>query len=76
MPITLKGINNRKLDSLLFGEKGDIKTSERKKEIERKSRKERKKGRKGRKRERRGRKRDRERKNLSINSLGSKIGNN
>lgn len=76
MPITLKGINNRNLDSLLFGEKGDIKTSERKKEIERKARKERKKGRKGRKRERRGRKRDRERKNLSINSLGSKIGNN
>ena len=40
------------LDSLLFGEKEDIKTSERKKEIERKARKERKKGRKGRKRER------------------------
>ena len=50
MPITLKGIDNRKLDSLLFGEKEDIKTSERKKE--RKTRKEIKKGRKGRKRER------------------------
>lgn len=75
MPITLKGIDNRKLDSLLFGEKEDIKTSERKKDRE-KSKERKKKRKEGKEKGEGGRKRDRERKNLSVNSLGSKIGNN